>query len=169
MNSLSFSISKIRSRIPTPRRSAYICSRLFYETVPAGLRNGIVAGLGRKWTCFCPVCEDRVPGFSPLPEFYFRELETNGSDLRVTDFETCNFSAYQCPHCGAADRDRMYALYLQSRLPSDKSKQSEFRLLDIAPAASLSAFIRRKFEVRYRTADRYMKHVDDQVDITSME
>ena len=55
--------------------------------------------------------------FAPLPEFYFQELEENGSDLRVHDFETCNFEAYQCPHCGATDRDRLYSLYLEDRLP----------------------------------------------------
>jgi dTDP-4-amino-4,6-dideoxygalactose transaminase/SAM-dependent methyltransferase len=169
MNSIAVSLSQIKSRIPSRSRSAYICSRLFYESVPATIRSGIVASLGRDWRFFCPACEDRVPRFSPLPEFYTRELESNGSDLRVTDFETCNFQAYQCPHCGATDRDRLYALYLEDRLPKEASEQPKFALLDIAPSTPLSAFIRRKFQIHYRTADRFMKNVDDRIDITSMD
>jgi dTDP-4-amino-4,6-dideoxygalactose transaminase/SAM-dependent methyltransferase len=168
MNLFTSSFSNLKSRIPSRSRSAYICSRLFYKSVPASVRSGIVASLGRDWPCFCPVCEDRVPGFSPLPEFYFHDLESNGSDLRVADFETCNFKAYQCPHCGATDRDRLYGLYLANRLPSEDSQQPNFALLDIAPSGPLSAFIRRKFKIYYRTADRFMKNVDDRIDITSM-
>jgi dTDP-4-amino-4,6-dideoxygalactose transaminase/SAM-dependent methyltransferase len=163
-----FSLSHLASRIPSRSRSAYICSRLLYKSMPASVRTGIVASLGRSWPFFCPACENRVPGFSPLPEFYFQEMELHGSDLRITDFETCNFKAYQCPHCGATDRDRMYALYLASRLPAEPSRQASFSLLEIAPARPLSAFIRRKFNLQYRTADRFMKNVDDCVDITSM-
>jgi dTDP-4-amino-4,6-dideoxygalactose transaminase len=169
MNLLTSSLSNLKSRIPSRSRSAYICSRLFYETVPAKVRSGIVASLGRDWPCYCPVCEDRVPGFSPLPEFYFHDLEAHGSDLRVPDFETCNFEAYQCPHCGATDRDRLYALYLAAKLPQEDSQQPNFALLDIAPSGPLSGFIRRKFKIYYRTADRFMKNVDDRADITSMQ
>jgi dTDP-4-amino-4,6-dideoxygalactose transaminase len=110
-----------------------------------------------------------VPNFSPLPQFYFHDLESHGSDLRVPDFETCNFEAYQCPHCGATDRDRLYALYLNAKLPRLESQQPGFALLDIAPSGPLSTFIRRKFRIHYRTADRFMKNVDDRVDITSMQ
>src|SRR5882672_2106051 len=127
--SLRLSLAHLKSRIPSRTRSAYICSRLFYQSVPDSVRAGIVASLGRSWPCFCPACEDRVPGFSPLPEFYAQELEQNGSDLRIADFETCNFKAYQCPHCGATDRDRLYALYLTARLPAEPSHQTDFSLL----------------------------------------
>jgi dTDP-4-amino-4,6-dideoxygalactose transaminase/SAM-dependent methyltransferase len=168
MKSLDLSVSRIKSHIPSRSRSAYLCSRLFYESVPASVRNSIVANLGQSWPCFCPACGDRVPGFSPLPEFYFHELESHGSDLRVADFETCNFEAYQCPHCGATDRDRLYALYLGKRLPQDQGQQPNFALLDIAPSPALSAHIRKGFSIYYRTADRYMKNVDDRVDITAM-
>src|SRR3569832_1259628 len=158
MNPASLSLSQLRSRLPSRSRSAYICSRQFFEAVPAKVRSGIVASLGREWPCFCPVCEDRVPAFSPLPEFYFRDLEQSGSDLRSVDFKTLNFKAYQCPHCGAADRERLYALYLSGKLPAEKSQQPNFSMLDIAPSGPLSEFIRRKFRIDYRTADRFMKN-----------
>jgi len=152
----------------TKARSIYLCSRLLYEFLPAPARSALVATLGRAWKCFCPVCENPVAAFSPLPDFYFRELAEHGSGSRISDFETCNAQAYQCPHCGATDRDRLYALYLASRLSSAAVHGSELHLLDIAPGAALSAHIRRKYPVRYRTADRFMKNVDDRVDVTSM-
>ena len=154
--------------IPSKVRLLYICSRLFYQFIPGRARSRIISKFGRAWQFFCPVCEDRVPGFSPLPDFYFQQLKEHGSDLQLTDFETCNFRAYQCPHCGAADRDRLYALYLAARLPSTEAQQANFCLLDIAPAIALSSHIRRKYRIRYRTADLFQKNVDDRVDITSM-
>jgi SAM-dependent methyltransferase len=168
MNSFSSSLSQIKSRLPTRRRSAYICSRLFYKSVPSKIRKCIVASFGRHWQFFCPACEDRVPSFSPLPEFYFTELETHGSDLRSADFETLNFKAYQCPHCGASDRDRLYALYLARRFQGSEPLLAGFSLLDIAPAAALSSHIKRRYPVQYRTADLFQKNVDDRVDITCM-
>jgi len=154
--------------IPGKARLLYICSRLFYQFIPARARSRIISKFGRAWQFFCPVCENRVSGFASLPDFYFQQLEEHGSDLQLTDFETCNFRAYQCPHCGATDRDRLYAIYLAARLPSTEAQQANFCLLDIAPAAALSSHIRRKYRIRYRTADLFQKNVDDRVDITSM-
>jgi dTDP-4-amino-4,6-dideoxygalactose transaminase len=168
MKSLENSLARLKSHLPTRSRSAYFASRLFYESVPASLRHGIVASLGHNWPFVCAACGDRVPHFSPLPDFYFQDLEAHGSDLRVPDLETCNFEAYQCPHCGATDRDRFYALYLETRVPKEEAQQPGFALLDIAPSTPLSMFVRRRFRIFYRTADRFMKNVDDRVDITAM-
>lgn len=154
--------------VPDRARSAYICSRLFYRIIPARARAAIGASFGQSWKLFCPTCGDRVPAFSPLPDFYFHELEEHGSDLRSADFETLNSKAYQCPHCGASDRDRLYSLFLSTRLRVNESLPPGFSLLEIAPAASLSAHIRRSYAIRYRTADLFQKNVDDRVDITSM-
>jgi dTDP-4-amino-4,6-dideoxygalactose transaminase/SAM-dependent methyltransferase len=162
-------LQQLTSRLPGRTRSGYILSRLFYESAPTVVRSGITARFGRAWSYFCPVCEDRVPRFSPLPEFYSRQLALHGSDLQISDFETCNSEAYQCPHCGGTDRDRLYALYLARALPKSVAAQENFKLLDIAPSAPLSNFIRRKFSICYRTADRFMKNVDDRVDITAMD
>jgi SAM-dependent methyltransferase len=169
MNSLHARTTRIDGLLRSKTRVRYICSRLFYRFLPAKARAIAIARLGRSWQFFCPVCEDRVPGFSPLPDFYFQELEEHGFDLTVSAGETCNFKAYQCPHCGATDRDRLYALYLADRLPSTAVQQAAFCLLDIAPAAPLSRHVRRKYQIRYRTADIFQKHVDDRVDITRMD
>jgi SAM-dependent methyltransferase len=168
MKSLASSFSHIKSRIPSRTRSAYICSRLLYQCLPARARASIGARIGHSWKFLCPACGDRIRAFSPLPEFYFQELEEHDSDLRTHDFETLNSKAYQCPHCGASDRDRLYALYLDARLRVSGMLSPEFFLLDIAPSAALAAHIRRVYAIRYRTADLFQKGVDDRVDITSM-
>jgi SAM-dependent methyltransferase len=116
---------------------------------------------------FCPVCENKVLGFSPLPAFYWKQLAQYGSDLRIEDSETCNYKGYSCPLCDASDRDRLYALYLDKRL--GKMSLGSFRMLDIAPAMALSQHIRRRYRIEYRTADLYMPSVDDRLDITRMD
>src|SRR5437660_1672012 len=139
--------------MPNRARCAYILSRAFYELAPAPLHSAVVRLSARSARLFCPACEQPVRRFAPLPDFYSRKLAEHGSDLRLEDFETCNFEAYQCPHCGATDRDRLYALYFASRLPQTRSDREKFSLLDIAPSSALSRHIRRKYGIRYRTAD----------------
>jgi Methyltransferase domain len=116
---------------------------------------------------FCPVCQKKVEAFVSLPSFYADQWKLHGSDLRLEDWETCHWNAYSCPNCGASDRDRLYSLYLSRRL--NGNCDSSFRLLDIAPAAPLSGYIRRNFQITYRTADLYMENVDDRVDVTCMD
>ena len=158
----------LQPMIPSKARMAYLCSRLFYQLVPARGRSIINARLGSRRPFFCPVCEDPVSGFAPLPHFYSQQLKQHGSDLRLENCETCNFKAYQCAHCGASDRDRFYALFLAGRLPSNDAQQTAFSLLDIAPSGPLSRHITRKYGIHYRTADLFLKNVDDRVDITAM-
>jgi SAM-dependent methyltransferase len=154
--------------IPDRARLAYICRRFFFDFAPPGVRAGLISRFGKSWHHFCPVCEEPVGGYAPLANLYFEQLAAHGSDLRIPDFETCNFENYQCAHCGSTDRDRLYALYLAQRLPASAEAQAQFSLLDIAPGAALSAHIRRKYRLRYRTADLFQKNVDDRVDVTSM-
>lgn len=142
-----------KSLLPRPVRQAI---RPHYQRVRA-LFSG----------CYCPVCEQKVPPFAPLPTFYREQLLKHGSELLNDECETCNMNAYSCRICMAADRDRLYALYLARRLGPSPSNQ--FRMLDIAPARPLSAHIRRKYSIIYRTADLFMEGVDDRVDLTKMD
>lgn len=113
----------------------------------------------------CPVCERRVAWFEQLPKYYYENMDRYGFDYRTRKGETCNADAYSCPHCGASDRDRLYALFLGEALPREAAG---FSLLDIAPSAPLSAYIRRTFKGEYRTADLLMEDVNDREDITCM-
>jgi len=147
----------------------HVISRAVRSLLKAGrsrLPPSYRAWLARRWMFFCPVCEDKVPRFLPLPAFYGEQFAKHGSDLRIEDGETCNYQGYSCPHCGASDRDRLYALYLKKRL--GREPLDHFRMLDIAPAEALSQHIRRQYRLHYRTADLYMPGVDDRVDITRM-
>lgn len=114
----------------------------------------------------CSVCAQRVQNFLPLPANYFVMFNSLPIAYSLGDFETLNLGQYSCPHCAAADRDRLYALYLRCILQRDEERP--WRVLDIAPAPALSAFLRGQPNVRYRSADLMSPAADDKVDITNM-
>ncbi|QUR69702.1 methyltransferase domain-containing protein [Mycobacterium spongiae] len=82
----------------------------------------------------------------------------------MDELETLNHRRYLCPVCGAADRDRLYKLYMDRFLEPD----GVCRVVDFAPSAALSASLRSRADLEYRTADLMMPGVDDVVDITDM-
>ena len=113
----------------------------------------------------CPVCGKKVKEFLPLPEYYMVESKKYGFPYSADEAETMNYKAYSCPNCGASDRERLFALYINKYL--DRTKK--YRLLDIAPAQPLRSFLKRKINIVYRCADLMDKDVDDTgVDIMDM-
>jgi len=116
---------------------------------------------------FCPVCERAVRSFSPLPESWESNFSKFGFPFHLEDFETLNHLAYSCPKCGAADRDRLYALFITRQWKNWRGPN--ISLLDFAPSAGLAEFIRRHDFVKYRSADLYMEGVDDRVDLEEMK
>ena len=85
----------------------------------------------------------------------------------------CNGRNYSCPHCGASDRERLYALYLKNYLPSITSDQV-FRFIDFAPTPPVSSLIKRLIAEHpqtfsYRTADLLAEGVDDRVDLMDLK
>ncbi len=115
----------------------------------------------------CPVCGKRVKRFHPLPDFHWARKEKYGNPYRFEDSETLYLLNYSCPHCGISDRERLYAIYLRERIGCDN--HSVVRFLDIAPSKSLTRFIRRLPNVRYRSADFNQSKAMDMVDITLMD
>jgi SAM-dependent methyltransferase len=116
---------------------------------------------------FCPVCSSTVSQFHRLSDFYYENLDKYGHIFSIFQNETLNYLNYFCPACSGSDRDRLYALYFQKEVSQVKD---EFRLLDIAPSASLQKFIKAKYpHIGYRSADMMMDGVDDIVDITQMD
>jgi SAM-dependent methyltransferase len=121
---------------------------------------------------YCPVCRSRVRAFQPLPEFYRDNLAKHGWPFADQETETCNQPGYLCPSCQATDRDRLCALYLQDYLQGVHADLAT-RMVDFAPSAPLSDFIRRQIarsgrNISYRTADAFAEGVDDKVDITEL-
>ncbi len=113
----------------------------------------------------CPVCNHEVI-YLPLPEHY-KEQERLYQVTTTSRSETINKKEYLCPECGASDRDRLMISFLDREgLPQCPEG---LRLLQIAPAASISRWIHLKCpHIAYDTTDLYMENVSFQSDITDM-
>jgi len=122
--------------------------------------------LGSHDALHCPVCNNRIHHFLPLPEFYLKKLEDSGFIYSLDDGETMNYQSYLCPCCDATDRDRLYALYISRYLR--EHDLHNISLLEIAPQISLSTYIKSTGRISLRTADLMRDWADNQVDITDM-
>lgn len=111
----------------------------------------------------CNICQSQVR-FRSISRMLGRTLAGYGFTYSLDDFETLNHRRYLCPMCGSSDRDRLYKLYVDRFLAPEGSR----RVLDFAPAAPLSSYLRSRDDLEYRTADLMMTGVDDVVDITDM-
>jgi len=89
-----------------------------------------------------------------------------GYPYTTDDAETMNAEQYCCPHCGATDRDRLYALYFEKKI--NLEPENALLLLDIGPSPALSEFIGKYKKIVHTKADSLMEHVDISVDITNM-
>ncbi len=118
----------------------------------------------------CSVCRKKVAKFSPLSTHYLDNHRKYGHETGLA--EMCNREAYSCPRCGAADRERLYAIFLRRYIREEVDSNTSFNMLDVAPTKRLSSFVRSELprgpNVHYRTADLLMDWVDDNVDITDM-
>ena len=115
----------------------------------------------------CPVCQEGVHQFLPFPAHFMETARKYGYPFTADDAETLNTEQWLCPHCGASDRDRLCACYLDKIMPQQYT-DDQIKLLDIAPSASLSKFIGEKENIACTTADLFMEGVDVSVDITNM-
>ncbi|WP_310415830.1 methyltransferase domain-containing protein [Chamaesiphon sp. OTE_8_metabat_110] len=151
---------------------------MYKKIIPKRFKESVKALLGKAKfspvndSCeelkhFCPVCSSKVSQFHRLSDLYYENLDKHGHIFSIFQYETLNYLNYFCPNCSASDRDRLYALYFQKEVSEVKD---EFRLLDIAPSASLQKLIKAKYpHIGYRSADMMMDGVDDVVDITQMD
>ena len=115
----------------------------------------------------CPVCSMGVVEFSPISSYFDENRRKYGYPYTFDDLETINPTQYSCPSCRAADRDRLYALYLEEVL-EQKLLVKNLALLDIAPSHPLKLFLLKFPHIRYQSADKYMEGVDLVVDATDM-
>jgi SAM-dependent methyltransferase len=116
---------------------------------------------------FCPICESHIDNFNPISWSCLKNLDNNCHIHSIFVAEMFNFTAYSCPICNESDRNRLYALYIMDRFKQmDQSK--EYVFIEFAPSKELSKKIKSYPFIRYRSADLFMKDVDDVVDITNM-
>ncbi len=102
----------------------------------------------------------------PLAPSYAANLAAYGFAVPVERFETLNTEEYTCPTCGSSDRDRLMGLYFL-RHWVEEGRAGDARVLEIAPAAPLSALL-RDCAADYRSGDLMSPAAMDRVDITDM-
>ena len=115
----------------------------------------------------CSVCKMEVDHFLPIPIYYEENLKKYGYSYTFEDAETLNAENYSCPHCGATDRERLYAYFIEKRMVW-QNKKDTLLLFDIAPSIPLSSFIDHFKEIKHDTADLLIEGMDFTVDITDM-
>lgn len=111
----------------------------------------------------CNICGSRIR-FLSVTRRLGDQLAMYGFPYSLDEMETINHRRYVCPVCGSVDRDRLYKLYVERFLPPDGVR----RVLEFAPSAPLSRYLKSRSDFRYRSADLMMSGVDDVVDITDM-
>ena len=118
----------------------------------------------------CTVCNQSFANFLPLPLHYFETANKLNLPYSMEDGETLNLGQYTCPACNASDRDRLYALYIKTHITQKANTAvAPLHTLEIAPAHSLSEFIKKIPNTTYRSADLYSPLAMDQVDIMDMK
>ena len=115
---------------------------------------------------FCPVCGKKFRKFVPLPDYYRKMAEEHGFAFfgqgEMTAHET-----YSCPICGASDRERLYAFWIDYQVRRGQLNGAR-KIIHFAPEAQLSLKLRKYRQFDYETADLCMENVDHTLDMMDM-
>jgi SAM-dependent methyltransferase len=121
----------------------------------------------RSFKRFCPVCGSRDALFNPLPDSYRQNAEQHGY-ANFGKGEMTALDTYSCANCGASDRERLYAYWLQKETEAGKLSGAT-KVIHFAPEQALSSFVRRSNAFDdYQTADLTMEKVDHKVDLMDL-
>ena len=115
---------------------------------------------------WCPVCGSKQASFAPLPEFYRENARLYGF-AHFEKGEMLSVDAYTCSRCGASDRERIYALWIDQQL-ENKLFAKGTRTIHFAPEPALSRKLKGMEAFDYKTADLLMNDVDYKVDMMDM-
>jgi SAM-dependent methyltransferase len=114
----------------------------------------------------CPVCGSKQASFAPLPEFYRENARLHGF-AHFEKGEMLSLDAYTCTNCGASDRERIYALWIDQQIER-KIFPNITRAIHFAPEPALSRKLKGLDAFDYKTADLLMSDVDYRVDMMDM-
>lgn len=114
----------------------------------------------------CPVCNEKDITFLPLPSFY-KEMAIEHGYERFGQGEMISLAEYSCSSCGASDRERIYAYWLDEMVQKERFKK-ETKLVHFAPEASLSNKLKKSGLFDYKTADFTMENVDYVADLMNL-
>jgi SAM-dependent methyltransferase len=106
----------------------------------------------------CPLCKCKLHSFAAIDPSFLNEWQNHSHN--PMNYETLNIAEYSCPNCGASDRERIYALYLQDKLPDGAN------VLEFGPTPYMTKLL-KYFPVNHRTADLFQP-ANDKVDIQDM-
>lgn len=115
---------------------------------------------------FCPVCGSKQVTFLPLPEFYRDNARLHGF-AHFGKGEMTSQETYTCNKCGASDRERLYALWIDQQI-AKKLFSRGARAIHFAPESALSKKLKGLGFFDYKTADLMMDGVDYKVDMMDM-
>ncbi len=114
----------------------------------------------------CPACGRHGISFLPLPD----AIRTDALRYGFKHFgrgEMTAHDTYACDACGASDRERLYALWLDTEIARGSISRG-LRLIHFAPEHVLSGKIRASGFFDYHTADPQMTGVDHVVDLMNL-
>ncbi len=113
----------------------------------------------------CNICGEKIYDYLPLPDHYQKNFIKFGfPHVQKGAFETIDTDHFFCPQCYSLDRERLYAWYLKESV----NLAPEQSMLDFAPSAGLSKWIKANYRCNYVTADLFMENVDVKADIEDM-
>ena len=115
---------------------------------------------------WCPVCDSEQAAFSPLAESYLENARRYGFE-HFEKAEMLSLQAYTCPDCGASDRERLYALWIDQQIKKNFFPR-RMRAIHFAPEDALSGKLKELDLFDYKTADLLRNDVDYKVDIMDM-
>jgi len=122
--------------------------------------------VGKKDSTYCPACNQEGMPFSPLPGFYRENAEQYGYKYfgrgEMTAQET-----YLCSNCGASDRERLYAFWLDQEIKLGKIRKGT-TLIHFAPEQVLSRKIMATGYFDYQTADATIAGVDHVINLMNL-
>ncbi len=117
----------------------------------------------RESKSICPVCDITNVGFNALPSSHRDNALKHGYAF----FGQCEMTAldtYSCFSCGASDRERLYAYWIELQL-NIKMLTDKSRIIHFAPEWTLSNKLKTLNFNNYYTADLMMVGCDYQVDM----
>ncbi len=115
----------------------------------------------------CPVCGAGINAFNRLPDYFIKELDAHQYMYSILAEETLNVLSFECPLCGAYDRDRLCAIYYEELFRTLNPART-YQFIEFAPSRYLKQQVLKYPNLRYRSADLIRNDVDNQVNIVHM-
>lgn len=119
-----------------------------------------------QFPTWCPVCGNNQVTFLPLPELYFENARRYGY-LHFGKGEMTSLATYTCSTCGASDRERLYALWIDQQIEKNIFTKGA-SAIHFAPESALSKKLKGLGFFDYMTADLMMDGVDLKLDLMAM-